>query len=584
MIKKEQLIEQINNLKKLENECNKTINKLSLLRLLAFLALAIFGITCIVYFEIILLIITIVCLYLFITLIAIHEKKFQELTFYNNKIKVLQEYQERLSYGWHKFSDKGDNLGLEIPNSALDIDVIGEHSLFQYLNICKTIGGKKKLASLLINGRDTIEEMNESRTSIEDYSSFWEENIDFQAHLKEFDKKIYRIKKNAIAFPKNTNKKPKTLYIGLFLTFGLLISIILSILKVISPTFIFIIMLLQLFLSFIGKDKELLTSIDSAALYYHSLKKSYLHISSVSFTNKTNIENKKKIENALLSINKLGKIQQLGSIYHNGISNLFVNLVVPFNDILITKYLKFSKNNPLILESSIEALQYFEIIASLANIPFTKNNICNPNIDQNIDLSFTNLKHPLLIEDDCISNDFEIKENINVITGSNMSGKTSFLRTIATNIVLMKAGTHVLASSFNSSNFRIFTSMRVKDDIQNGISTFYAELLRIKDALDYSSNKEPMILLVDEIFKGTNMNDRLLGAKSVMKKLDLNHVILFITTHDFELCDYNEVKLANYHFSEYYVDNKIKFDYLVKKGKCQTTNAIYLMKNTGIMD
>ncbi len=584
MVKKEELNEQITALQKLQKKCNKTINKLSLLRLFAFLALIVLGITCIVYFEIILFFITIVILIVFLILINIQEKKFQELTFYNNKIKVFQEYRERLTNGWKKFNDRGDNLGIEIPNMAFDVDIVGENSLFQYLNVCTTIDGKKKLASLLINGRDSIEEINKSSESVADYSSFWKENIEFQAYLKEFDKKIYRIKRNTIAFPKNINKKSKTLYIGLFLTVLLFLSIFFSILKVISPSFIFPIMLLQLSLSFIDKDKKLLASIEDATLYYYSLKKCYLHIGNISFANTTNIENKKRIENAVKSINKLGKINQLSSLYRNGISNLILNMLFPFNDFLILKYLKFAKDNLLILEDSIAALQHFEITASLANISFTKNNICKPHIDSNINLTFCDLKHPLIIEDDCISNSFEIKENINIITGSNMSGKTSFLRTLAINIVLMKAGTFVLASAFNSSNFKIFTSMRVKDDIQNGISTFYAELLRIKEAIDYSAKKEPIILLVDEIFKGTNMNDRLIGAKSVMKKLNLNHVILFITTHDFELCDFNEVKLNNYHFTEYYIDNKIKFDYLIKNGKCQTTNAIYLMKNTGIMD
>lgn len=584
MVKEEKLNELIKQNENQKEQCQKIINKLSLIRLIAFFAFAILLVTSIVQFSFWFLGGTIISLVLFIVLISLHEKRFQEYALLENIIKVLNEYKSRLNYGWYKFIETGDNLINELPSFTSDIDICGEHSLFQYLNVSKTLGGKKKLLSLLIDGQDNIEVITKTRESIKDYALSFNDNVVFQAYLKDFDKKIYRIKKQAISFPKNKKGNPLTFIVGFILSGATLASIVLSILKIVSPSLIFIFMLSQLILSYVGKDKELLNSIDSAALYYHSLKNVYLQINEFKFEDQNNINNQNKIKNALSSINKLGRIQQLASIYHNGISNLLANLLMPFNDLLIAKYLKFSIDNPSILEESIDALNYFEVIASLANINFSKDNICEPQISEKVELEFNEVKHPLLSEKECISNSFSLTNNINLITGSNMSGKTSFIRTIATNIVLMKAGAFVLASSFKASNYQLFTSMRVKDDIQNGISTFYAELLRIKEALDYSTKNKPMILMVDEIFKGTNMNDRLLGAKSVMKKLDLDHVILFITTHDFELCDYEEVELTNYHFSEQYEDNKIKFDYKIKDGKCKTTNAIYLMKNTGVMD
>ena len=124
--------------------------------------------------------------------------------------------------------------------------------------------------------------------------------------------------------------------------------------------------------------------------------------------------------------------------------------------------------------------------------------------------------------------------------------------------------------------------MRVSDDIDKGISTFYGELLRIKKALsDKSDNR---LVLVDEIFKGTNYNDRMYGAYQVMKKLNDNRTILLITTHDFELCDAKIDNLNNYYFKEYYEGEVIKFDYKIRSGKCDSTNAKYLMKKLGIID
>nr|WP_312668478.1 hypothetical protein [Tissierella praeacuta] len=129
----------------------------------------------------------------------------------------------------------------------------------------------------------------------------------------------------------------------------------------------------------------------------------------------------------------------------------------------------------------------------------------------------------------------------------------------------------------------IYTSMIITDDLKNGISTFYAELLRIKEIIDAANENKKIIFLIDEIFRGTNSEDRILGAKNVLGNLNKLGIIGAITTHDLELCildKYNRIK--NYHFSEQYKDNKIYFDYKIKLGKSTSTNAKYLMKSVGI--
>ena len=207
-----------------------------------------------------------------------------------------------------------------------------------------------------------------------------------------------------------------------------------------------------------------------------------------------------------------------------------------------------------------------------------RNDVCVPSISKDVCIDAIELKHPLLKE--CVSNSFSSSNGVNIITGSNMGGKTSFIRTIGINILLMNAGTYVCASSFSSSLFKVFTSISISDSISEGISTFYEELLRISEAIKYSDGNR--LILIDEIFKGTNYNDRIYGALKVIDKFNDNRTILFITTHDFELCDVKNV--SNYYFKEYYEGENIKFDYKIRQGKCTSTNAKYLMNRLGIVD
>ncbi|MGL6173760.1 MAG: MutS-related protein, partial [Cellulosilyticaceae bacterium] len=144
-------------------------------------------------------------------------------------------------------------------------------------------------------------------------------------------------------------------------------------------------------------------------------------------------------------------------------------------------------------------------------------------------------------------------------------------------------GGPVCAKTLVCSKFEIYTSMRIRDDLKEGLSTFYAELMRIKQIIDASKEETNILFLIDEIFRGTNSIDRIEGAKSVLKSLNHKCAIGALTTHDLELCALaKEDRIKNYHFTECYEKNSIVFDYRLKQGPSTSTNAKYLMNMVGI--
>lgn len=192
----------------------------------------------------------------------------------------------------------------------------------------------------------------------------------------------------------------------------------------------------------------------------------------------------------------------------------------------------------------------------------------------------------LLPEDRAVPNDMDFEAGTCIVTGSNMSGKTTYLRTLALSAILAYSGAPVCAEKFALTPLAVYTSMRVTDDLDHGISTFYAELLRIKSMIEASAEKKPLLLCIDEIFKGTNSADRIVGARAAIEHLTRPWCITLVTTHDFELCDLRtpDGKPArNLHFEEHYEENRIAFDFRVKPGRCRTTNAKYLLRMAGIL-
>lgn len=197
------------------------------------------------------------------------------------------------------------------------------------------------------------------------------------------------------------------------------------------------------------------------------------------------------------------------------------------------------------------------------------------------------LGHPLLPAARCVRNDVRLgaEHAVLVISGSNMSGKSTLLRTLGSNIVLAQAGAPVRAARLTLSPLAVGTSMRIHDSLQAGTSRFYAEIQRLRQLVDRAAGAPPLLFLLDEILHGTNSHDRRIGAEAVVRGLVARGAVGCITTHDLSLAGIADAlapRAANVHFADHLEDGVMRFDYRMQPGVVQHSNALALMRAVGL--
>jgi ABC-type multidrug transport system fused ATPase/permease subunit len=234
------------------------------------------------------------------------------------------------------------------------------------------------------------------------------------------------------------------------------------------------------------------------------------------------------------------------------------------------------------------AMAEFEVLSSLANMAYNNPSWVFPEIVPDFfTFRAVNMGHPLIPEKKRINNDFESSGHGKtiLITGSNMSGKSTFLRTCGINTALALAGAPVCASSFTLSHVRIHSSMRITDSLEENISSFYAELRRLRSVITEAEKDPRVFLLLDEILRGTNSDDRFTGSVALIKQLMGYGTVAMVATHDLRLAGLSKDipgKIDNYHFDVKISGEELFFDYKLTPGICSSFNASLLMKKMGI--
>lgn len=289
------------------------------------------------------------------------------------------------------------------------------------------------------------------------------------------------------------------------------------------------------------------------------------------------------------SLRRVSLLAAAASLQRNPVLWVMLNFIVPW-DIFFAYQLERSKAQLRhAVPQWLDVLYELEALNSLANFAALNPDYTFPTFSEGDGVFKARaIGHPLIHHSSRVVNDFQMDElgQAILLTGSNMSGKSSFLRTLGVNLQLAYAGGVVCSEVLDAGVFRVFTSIRVSDSLADGFSYFYAEVRRLKMLLDALERPDapPLFYLIDEIFRGTNNRERLLGSRAYIRALVGSHGVGIIATHDLELVTLADEspQISNAHFREDVIDGKIVFDYHLRTGPCPTTNALKIMALEGL--
>ncbi|MEO8877301.1 MAG: DNA mismatch repair protein MutS [Polyangiaceae bacterium] len=306
------------------------------------------------------------------------------------------------------------------------------------------------------------------------------------------------------------------------------------------------------------------------------------------FEGKLLITLRDRVQGATVAMGELSRILAFVDARHNEVFRLFIAPVLLWDANGAFALERWRKRHGARVRAWLEALGEIEALCSLASLAFDEPKFAFPTFADAPRFNAVSLGHPLIAPDHRVSNDVLLGDpnpHALIITGSNMSGKSTLLRAVGVNAALALAGAPVCADALEIGDCRVATSMRISDSLEGGISHFYAELQKLKLVIDLARGPKPVLFLLDEILHGTNTRERLIGARAVARELVAAGAIGAISTHDLAIGDLEQElgsRVKNVHFEEQVVEEKMTFDYKLRDGVVQSSNALRLMKIVGL--
>ena len=518
-----------------------------------------------------------------------HSKIDDEVAHAQGIIEINVRHLNRVDGKWLTFEDTGEEFADPKHPYCNDLDVVGKKSLFQFINTTHTWHGRNAFANDLLYAKYEKHEIEERQAAIRELAA----DNKFTSELEYQFSKIGTDPSASALVEELQDDHPfmRSKVLRMLLMYGplaILLFVGLVIVLHMQQFYLLSVCLyaVQALIWVAGSlsTSKCLKSINSLPFKLNAYSKVLEFVAGASFKAKRlqQLQTDLTISDvsAAQAIKELSKIANKASVRSNVILYFALNVLLLWDFECAFLFEDWKKKNAPHCEKWFLALGELESLSCFATLDNVCNRTCYPRMVAYPIIEAEEMGHPLIPNDVRVTNPLRLRNNIVIISGSNMSGKTTYLRTVGINIVLARAGGPVCAKEMTFSDLSVYTSMRIADDLNEGISTFYAELKRIKGILDAAKNDRTTLFLIDEIFRGTNSVDRLSGARTVITKLSKMGVSGMITTHDLELCDLQQTipRIQNYSFSEFYKDGQILFDYKIRPGKSKTTNAKYLME------
>jgi hypothetical protein len=490
--------------------------------------------------------------------------------------------------------ESGDNFrDLTHPYTG-DLDIFGEHSLFQLINRCSTSKGKALLARQMQNPA-TREEILTKQAAVQELMPQLEWRQDFQA----FGRVAKANEEDTNTLLKWTEEPPSiekraayktAMFIMPLVTLAGIFFYFFGNASAFWPVGAIAVNMLILWttaekaslthkktshgLSALQAYKAMISSVEEKDFQHERLQqfKTYFQHEGIQASKEIN-----KLENILDNFNARGNL-----FYH------IFNVVLLLDVYWLLRADRWKMDLKSDISRWFDSISELEMLNSIAGFAYSHPDYAFPQIaEQSYIFEAENLGHCLIKSEGRINNDFAMdgKGTVCIITGSNMSGKSTFLRTVGINIVLALMGAPVCAKRMTTSVTQVFTSMRTQDSLEESVSSFYAELKRLKQLLQMlEAPQVPVMFMLDEILKGTNSQDRHNGAAALIRQLSKLPAFGFVSTHDLELGRMEEEldKVINYSFTSSIEQDEIYFDYKIHEGICKSFNASKLMAKMGI--